>query len=79
MKPAQEVAEELCRWFTPDNEPIELVDVAHTREVLEHYCSEREAFIKLQESFLQDKDERIAKLEQELAIARHPPPWTLGQ
>jgi len=34
MKPAQEVAEELCRWFYPDNEPIELADVAHTQEVI---------------------------------------------
>jgi chromosome segregation ATPase len=25
------------------------------------------------------KDKRIAELEQELEIARHPPPWTLGQ
>jgi hypothetical protein len=35
MKPAQEVAEELCAWFTPDNEPIGLTDMAHTQEVIE--------------------------------------------
>jgi hypothetical protein len=34
LKTAEEIAEALCRWFTPDNEPIELTDVAHTREVV---------------------------------------------